>query len=118
MGLLNKSDWTAQWIGAAPTDTLAGPSPIFRKTFNLDNNIRTATLYITAHGIYEARINGRRVGKDYMAPGWTSYHQRLLYQTYDVSDLVKKGQNAIGFMLGDGWYRGTDPLCCPVGRFE
>ncbi|KEQ28097.1 alpha-L-rhamnosidase [Pedobacter antarcticus 4BY] len=106
-GLLKPSDWTAQWIGTTATDTLAGPSPIFRKTFNVDNNIRTATLYITAHGIYEARINGKRVGKDYMAPGWTSYHQRLLYQTYDVSDLVKKGQNAIGFMLGDGWYRGN-----------
>lgn len=106
MGLLNKSDWTAQWIGAAPTDTLAGPSPIFRKAFPLDGKIRSATLHITAHGIYEAMINGKRVSKDHMAPGWTSYNDRLLYQNYEVTDLLKTGQNVIGFSLGDGWYRG------------
>ena len=106
MGLLNKSDWTAQWIGAAPTDTLAGPSPIFRKAFPLDGKIRSATLHITAYGVYEAMINGKRVGKDYMAPGWTSYNDRLLYQNYEVTDLLKTGQNVIGFSLGDGWYRG------------
>ncbi|ALL08931.1 alpha-L-rhamnosidase [Pedobacter sp. PACM 27299] len=105
-GLLKKSDWTAQWIGAEATDTLAGPSPIFRKAFALDGKIRLATLHITAHGIYEAMINGKRVGKDYMTPGWTSYNDRLLYQNYEVTNLVNSGQNVIGFTLGDGWYRG------------
>lgn len=105
--LLKDSDWKAQWVGTTAGDTLAGPSPIFRKTFTTDQQIKSATLYITAHGMYEARINGKRVGQDYMAPGWTSYQQRLLYQTYDVSHLLKTGKNAIGFMLGDGWYRGN-----------
>jgi len=105
-GLMKASDWQAKWIGTFENDTTVGPSPIFRKVFAASKSVKSATLYMTAHGIYEAMINGKRVGKDYMAPGWTSYHKRLLYQSYDVTRLIKSGQNVVGFTLGDGWYRG------------
>ena len=105
-GLLNAASWTAKWIGTTNADTLAGPSPHFRKAFDLPKTIKSATAFITARGIYEARINGKRIGRDYFTPGWTSYHNRLLYQTYDVTALLNKGKNAVGMVLGDGWYRG------------
>jgi len=62
-------------------------------------------LHISAQGLYRAFINGKRVGEDYLTPGWTSYQDRIAYQTYDVSDLVSEGQNRIEIWLGDGWYR-------------
>ena len=63
--------------------------------------------YITAHGLYEAQYQRlKRVGDAYLTPGWTSYKNRLQYQTYDVTDMMKNGKNAIGVMLGNGWYRG------------
>jgi alpha-L-rhamnosidase len=105
-GLMKKSDWTAQWITSSLADTVVGPSPVFRKAFTTSKQLKSASLSVTAHGLYEAMINGKRVSKDYMAPGWTSYHQHLLYQTYDVTSMLKSGQNVIGFTLGDGWYRG------------
>lgn len=107
MGLLSQHDWVAHWIqDTYPSDTTGGPSPMFRKEFKLKKTIRAAYLYITAHGLYEAQINGRRVGDDYFTPGFTSYNKRLQYQVYDVSSNLKKGSNAIGVTLGDGWYRG------------
>ncbi len=66
----------------------------------------SATAYITAHGMYDAQINGHRVGDAYLTPGWTAYKSRLQYQVYDVTSLLKPGANAIGVMLGNGWYRG------------
>lgn len=107
MGLLHPSDWTAKWITSSLKDTIPGASPIFRRSFTLNKPIKTATVYITAHGLYEAQLNGKKIGNDYLTPGWTSYHNRLQYQCYDITNLLKKGQNAIGFILGDGWYRGT-----------
>jgi len=107
MGLLNHSDWTAHWIqDTYKSDTNGGPSPMFRKVFKLKKPVRAAYLYITAHGLYEAQLNGARVGDDYFSPGFTSYNKRLQYQVYDVSSTLKKGNNAIGVTLGDGWYRG------------
>ncbi|RAJ21035.1 glycoside hydrolase family 78 protein [Pedobacter cryoconitis] len=105
-GLLNPDDWSAQWITSSLADTVEGPSPIFRKVFATQGKVKSAVLYISAHGLYEAQINGKRVSQDHLAPGWTSYHKRLLYQSYEVTNLLKDGQNAIGFTLGDGWYRG------------
>ena len=64
-------------------------------------------VYVTAHGMYEAQINGQRVGSDYLTPGWTAYQKRLQYQTYDVTGLLKNGPNAIGVTLGSGWWRGN-----------
>jgi alpha-L-rhamnosidase len=68
--------------------------------------MQMARLYITALGVYEAQLNGMLVGDHVMAPGWTSYRHRLRYQTFDVTDLLREGRNALGAMLGDGWFRG------------
>ena len=63
-------------------------------------------MYATAQGLYEAEINGTAVGDQVLAPGWTSYQHRLRYQTYDVTDLLAEGANAIGIQLADGWFIG------------
>ena len=82
--------------------------PMLRTTFNSDvKKIAKARLYVTARGIYEMYINGKRVGNDYFNPGLTQYNKTHLYQTYDVSDLIKNGKNAIGAMLGEGWWSGN-----------
>ncbi|HYJ63097.1 MAG TPA: alpha-L-rhamnosidase N-terminal domain-containing protein, partial [Parafilimonas sp.] len=105
--LFNASDWKSKWIEPGyDEDTIMRPSPILRKEFLADKKVVSATAFITAHGMYEAYINGERIGDAYLTPGWTSYHKRLQYQTYDVTDLIKNGVNAVGFMLGNGWYRG------------
>jgi alpha-L-rhamnosidase len=112
MGLLKPSDWKAQWIQPtlpAPDNAHADPqrpSPLLRMVFNASRTVASAMAYITAHGLYEAQINGRRVGDAFLTPGWTSYNRRLQYQVYDVTDLVRQGKNAIGVMLASGWYRG------------
>src|SRR6185312_6903035 len=107
MALLNKSDWKARWIEPGFTEDSPQASPIFRKQFSLNKKIVSATAYITSHGLYEAHLNGKRVGDAYLTPGWTSYNKRLQYQGYDVTNLLKDGQNVIGVVLGNGWYRGT-----------
>jgi alpha-L-rhamnosidase len=79
---------------------------MLRREFSIKKRVARARLYITAHGLYEARINGARVGDEIFTPGWTPYHSCLQYQTYDVTELLVAGDNAIGVFLGDGWYRG------------
>ena len=122
MGLLKKSDWKGTWISAGegpagdmdpPTgdeyDALGNgldPSPYLRKEFGLERPIRRARLYATARGLYELSINGARVGDDVLAPGWTDYRKRIQYQSYDVTALLRDGPNALGAILGDGWYAG------------
>jgi alpha-L-rhamnosidase len=108
MGLLASSDWQARWIEPdwEVDQSAPQPSPMLREEFLVDAAVRTARLYVTSHGLYEMYLNGRRVGDELFMPGWTSYHERLQYQTYDVTNLIKDGSNAIGAMLGDGWYRG------------
>ncbi len=100
-GLLDAADWTARMITPA-----ADPAPLVRKQFRLDGAVASARLYITAHGLYRASINGQPVSDDAFAPGWTSYHHRLRYQTYDVTRLLRAGANVIGAQLADGWFRG------------
>jgi len=103
----DKSDWKAKWImSSLPEDTTFQVSPLFRKEFNSTKKVVSATAYITAQGLYEAHINGKRVGDSYLTPGWTSYNKRLQYQQYDVTPLLKSGANTIGIALGNGWYRG------------
>lgn len=100
----------ALWISSSSeTDSTGGPCPIFRRKFNVSRQVKKATLYITAHGLYEARINGRRVGDSYFTPGWTPYDKRLLYQTYDVTPLLQSGtaSNELIATVGHGWYRGV-----------
>ncbi len=77
--------------------------PVFRKEFTLNGDVRRAELHISALGVYEARINGSRVGEDYMAPGWTVYPKRLQYFTYDVTAMLGE-QNAVEVGVGSGWY--------------
>ena len=107
MGMLSPADWQAQWITPGfKEDSLVKPSPIFRKEFTSGKKVKFAIAYITAHGLYEAQINGHRVGDAYLTPGWTSYNKRLQYQAYNVTSLIRQGSNAIGATLGSGWYRG------------
>jgi len=105
MALLSPADWQAKWIGPADKDSVNGPASLLRTDFSLDKEIAQATAYITSYGFYEATINGQKIGNAYLTPGWTSYNKRLQYQVYDVAALIKKGGNAIGVMLGSGWYR-------------
>jgi alpha-L-rhamnosidase len=106
-GLLQPANWKATWIAPGYTEDAAmRPSPLFRKQFPLTQKISAARLYITAQGLYCAFINGKRVGDSYLTPGWTSYTKRLQYQVYDVTTHLSNGNNAIGVMLGSGWFRG------------
>ncbi|MDR1387420.1 MAG: glycoside hydrolase family 78 protein [Propionibacteriaceae bacterium] len=108
-GLLLASDWTAQPVGGAwperPHSDDRRPS-LVRREFSVGPDLVAARLYASAHGLYEVEINGQRVGDDAMSPGWTPYASHLRYYTYDVTDQVRAGDNAIGAWLGDGWYRG------------
>ena len=106
MGLLLPSDWKAKWIeSSSVADTVNGPALLFRKEFTSKKKIISATVFITTHGMYEAYINGQKLGDAFLTPGWTSYNKRLQYQVYDVTKFVKIGKNAIGVNIGSGWYR-------------
>ncbi len=107
-GILSASEWQAKWIGVDHDSSPEAmpPAPYFRKTFILEKPVRTAVLYITARGLLEPYLNGVRVGNDIFAPEWTDYEKRIQYRAYDVSPLLKEGGNALGMILGDGWYSG------------
>ena len=126
MGLLDSSDWKAQWIGfdEAWSDSIYRvkpwgnrmdgtseykplPCPYLRKSFMIENSIESANIYVTALGIYELYINGIRVGEDCFTPGWTDYTKRVYYKTYEVSSLLNHGENTVGVILADGWYAGN-----------
>ncbi len=123
MGLLDKTNWKAKWIGIAdqykelktPEDPLltprgtppGTPSPMLRKAFLLESQVKRAMVYVSALGLYELYINGKKVGDHLLAPEWTDYTKRVQYQTYDVTDMMKQGENTMGAILGDGWYIGT-----------
>ncbi|RVX38616.1 alpha-L-rhamnosidase [Nonomuraea polychroma] len=107
-GLLDPAEWRAGAAGP-PLDLLGvpdGPALLLRREFVLRGRVERARLYVTAHGTYEVELNGRVVGDDVLAPGWSSYGHRLRYRTHDVTDLLREGGNAIGATLADGWYRG------------
>ena len=108
MGLLNESDWKASWIesGEQEEDTISNPCPFLRKEFNLKGNIKEARVYVSGRGLYQLYLNGKKVGDQLFTPGWTSYHKRFQYQVYDVTGYLNNDRNAIGVILGDGWYRG------------
>lgn len=121
MGLLKAADWKAQWITAHQQDGV----PLFRKAFPLSGKVRKAKAYVTAGGYFELYVNGNRVGEDYFVPNFTNYTERqgldkgiialdprftayrILYLSYDITALLHKGKNAVGAMLGDGFYRST-----------
>jgi alpha-L-rhamnosidase len=126
MSLLSSEDWDADWIGfdlakadstidikpwgngmKMKTDYRPSPCSYLRSEFNLDQQVSNAHAYISALGIYELHINGKRVGDDFFTPGWTDYSKRIYYNTYDVAELLKQGSNTIAVILADGWYAGN-----------
>ncbi|MDD6210224.1 MAG: glycoside hydrolase family 78 protein [Bacteroidales bacterium] len=102
-GLLNPSDWKAQWIASGDTKD-PRRSVIVRKEFDVNKPIESARLYVTGLGNYVANINGKKVGDQMLTPGWTDYYKRLNYQVYDVTDMLKEGSNAIAGTLGNMWW--------------
>lgn len=94
----------------APTDALyrsLSGMPMLRTEFDIDKPVSSARLYATARGIYETSLNGKKVGDEWLAPGWTDYKTAIQYQSFDVTGMVEQGGNAWGAMLADGWYAGN-----------
>jgi len=83
------------------------PTPFLRKEFNVAAPVKRAVVYVTAQGFFELHLNGKRVGDEFFMPGWTDYRKRIYYRAYDVTSMLKPGVNAIGGILGDGWFRGN-----------
>jgi alpha-L-rhamnosidase len=83
------------------------PAPYLRKEFPVASPVKRAVLYATAQGVVELSLNGQRVGDEVFTPGWTDYRKRIYYRTYDVTELMQTGPNALGAILGDGWFRGN-----------
>ena len=108
IGLLKKTDWSAKWIYGDYNVSKKERYPVdyFKKEFDL-KEVRDATLYVTALGIYETYINGEKVGNALLTPGSTDPRKRIQYDTFNVSSLLKVGHNEIVLLLADGWYRGS-----------
>jgi alpha-L-rhamnosidase len=135
--LTTSSDWLAtsnaadgwqhlesdeEWAGAVAAQSkplydpwVSEPAICCRRSFTLDANIRRARLYITALGAYEARLNGQKIGDGYLAPESTDFTRRVLYRTFDVTDMLVRGENVLGATVGDGWYGSTGLF---AGRFS
>ncbi|MDR2037354.1 MAG: glycoside hydrolase family 78 protein [Bacteroidales bacterium] len=128
MGLLDPSDWKARWIASMedtlPDSTLTWPAPYFRKEFAAKRPIKQAKAYVCGLGFYEMYLNGAKVGDQVLTPAVTNYDkreiqnilyfyddqstQRVLYNTFDVTSLLQKGDNTVGVILGNGWYNQRD----------
>ena len=111
MALLSPADWHGQWISAGRAQPLQdedfyapAPAPLLRKGFKIANPIKRARLHVSGLGYHELRLNGSKVGDHLLDPGWTSYDKRVLYATHDVTSLLRVGDNALGIMLGNGWF--------------
>lgn len=108
MGILESSSWSASWITMKNEKQADGslPAHYYRNEFSTGKKIASARAYVTSLGNYEMYINGKKVGDQLFTPGWTSYNNRIQYQTYDVTSMLGK-ENAIGAIVADGWYRGN-----------
>ena len=108
MGILKPELWTASWITMENEKAFNGSKPahFLRKDFSTSKKVKSARVYVSSLGLYELYINGKKVGDQLFTPGWTSYNKRIQYQTYDVTSMLQT-KNAIGAILGDGWYRGN-----------
>lgn len=104
MGILDPSQWSAEWIGRDNEQEHTKPLPLFRKGFRLSGNVQRARVYLCGLGYHELHLNGKRIGARRLSPGYTRYDKRLLYDTFDATDALQEGANAIGVMLGNGWY--------------
>ncbi|HTL57840.1 MAG TPA: family 78 glycoside hydrolase catalytic domain [Candidatus Limnocylindrales bacterium] len=111
-----KANLTDGVVQTVPPGGVAGalPATLLRKQFTVSKSLRQATAYVTALGLYELHLNSQRVGEQLLAPEWTSYRKRMQYQVYDVTRLLRPGENAVGALLGEGWYAGRLMV---VGRF-
>ena len=128
MGLLNAADWKAKWIGSTvdqnPDAAITDPAPFFRKEFRVEKNIKQAVVYVSGLGFYELFINGKKVGDQVLAPAVSNYDkrplknllypyddqstQRVYYNTFDITSSVIPKNNALGMILGNGWYNQRD----------
>ncbi|MFC1734523.1 glycoside hydrolase family 78 protein [Candidatus Hydrogenedentota bacterium] len=113
MGLLEASDWAGEWISMPGSleklseeddKAVYRSSTYLRKNFDVGKGIERAVVYVTGLGMYELSLNGEKVGTDIMTPGWTDYRKRVQYQTYDVTHALQEGNNAVGAVLGSGWW--------------
>ena len=109
MGLLDASDWKAKWITGNYKAKKKERYPVdnFRKQISVDAEVKSARLYITACGLYAAKLDGQKIGNFCLAPGHTDYRKRIQYQTYDVTEMLTAGRHALTVQLADGWYRGS-----------
>jgi alpha-L-rhamnosidase len=105
-GLLDPAEWRARFISPAQIGRIGDPAPVLSGVLDVNGAVVRARLYATAHGVYEARINGQRLDDTVLAPGWTAYEHRLRYHAYDVTDKIAQGPNRLEVVLGNGWYRG------------
>ncbi|MFY9151189.1 MAG: family 78 glycoside hydrolase catalytic domain, partial [Prolixibacteraceae bacterium] len=108
MGILEPDSWKASWISIPSEPVVKGskPAQYFRKEFSGIKKVKSARVYVTSLGLYQLFLNGQKVSTDLFTPGWTSYKNRIQYQTYDVTSMIQD-KNTIGAIVGDGWYRGN-----------
>ena len=114
LGLLKNSDWKAKWTGLdTAKDSIKGVRKFLmhrpqylRKGFELNSEVESARLYITSKGVFDVHLNGNDVSNDVLTPGWTPYNKRIETLTYDVTDLLASGKNAIAVELASGWHSG------------
>ncbi|WP_114748186.1 alpha-L-rhamnosidase [Pleomorphovibrio marinus] len=127
MGFLEESNWEAKWIGKDYTQETAPitfkekelilpPSPLLRKTAQVKKQVKKARLYTTALGLFEFRINGKKVGEDYLSPGWTDYDKRVYYTVHNVKDYLVEGANVLQSELSYGWFSGYIGYALLVGN--
>ena len=102
-GMMGMQHWQGAWIGDGK-DIHYGPAPYFRKEFKTGKKVKSARAYIAAAGLYELYINGEKIGDHCLAPLYTRFDRRNLYVAYDVTSQLQNGDNAIGVLLGNGWY--------------
>ena len=109
LGLLEASDWKAKWITGNYKVKKSERYPVdcFRKSLSINKAVKSARLYITACGLYEAKLDGQKIGDFCLAPGHTDYRKRVQYQTYDVTEMLTSGDHTLTVQLADGWYRGS-----------
>ncbi|MBR5206980.1 MAG: alpha-L-rhamnosidase N-terminal domain-containing protein, partial [Erysipelotrichaceae bacterium] len=105
--------WNAKWI--KPVQEHQDIAPVFLRKFSVKKELKHAELKCTVLGVYEARMNGKRIGDFYMAPGWTAYDHRLQVQSYDVTSLIEE-ENHLTILTGKGWYR--NPLADWARKYQ
>lgn len=114
-GLLAGSNFQAKWI-THPFAKEETACPVFMKAVSLKKTVRQARIYATALGVYEIRINGKKAGDTFFAPGWTNYKKRLQYQTYDVTELMEQ-ESVLEITVGNGWYKGIYSFTCTPDHY-